>query len=162
MCGGRKDLFSLSSSCWMYSLEKESWEEADSLPVSVAGAATICQEDRMMMIGGVVEEDYYQVNVIFKILAFLFFILQDKNTEDYYDYNTEVATSQVLLYDFKSHKWDYGTSFPESIQGACGGSMDNMVIVTGGKNDRECSYGTDNVWIKKDSEWMKGILNIRI
>jgi len=140
MCGGRKDLFSLSSSCWMYSLEKESWEEADSLPVSVAGAATICQEDRMMMIGGVVEEDYYQ----------------DKNTEDYYDYNTEVATSQVLLYDFKSQKWDYGTSFPESIQGACGGSIDNMIIVTGGKNDRECSYGTDNVWMKKDSEWMKG------
>ena len=91
-----------------------------------------------------------------------FFILQDKNTEDYYDYNTEVATSQVLLYDFKSQKWDYGTSFPESIQGACGGSIDNMIIVTGGKNDRECSYGTDNVWIKKDSEWMKGILNIRI
>ena len=49
----------------MYSSEKESWEEDDSLPVSVAGAATVCQEDRMIMIGGVVEEDYYQANVIF-------------------------------------------------------------------------------------------------
>merc|ERR1711936_762353 len=94
------------------------------------------------MIGGVVEEDYYQ----------------DKNIGDYYDYNTEVATSQVLQYDFKSQKWEYGPSVPEPIQGACGGYVDDVVILTGGKNDMECSYGTDNVWIQKDGdyEWMKG------
>ena len=86
------------------------------------------------------------------------YVHQDKNTGDYYDYNTEVATSQVLQYDFKSQKWEYGLSVPEPIQGACGVYVDDVVILTGGKNDMECSYGTDNVWIQKDGdyEWMKG------
>ena len=40
--------------------DKESWVEEERLPLAVAGAATVCTGERMMMIGGVVEEDYYQ------------------------------------------------------------------------------------------------------
>ena len=141
VCGGRENLFSLSSSCWRYSLDKQSWAEEGALPLAVAGAATICTGERMMMVGGVLEEDYYQ---------------DTGDTADHYDYSTEVATSQVLEYEAAMGKWELGPSVPENIQGACGVSLEDWVILTGGKNDKECSYGSDNVWILDSGKWKSG------
>ena len=141
VCGGRENLFSLSSSCWRYSLDKQSWAEEEGLPRAVAGAATICTGNTMMMVGGVLEEDYYQ---------------DTGDTADHYDYSTEVATSQVIEYEGAMGKWELGPSVPENIQGACGVSLEDWVILTGGKNDKECSYGSENVWILSGGTWKRG------
>lgn len=141
VCGGRENLFSLSSSCWRYSLDKQSWAEEERLPLAVAGAATICTGEKMMMVGGVLEEDYYQ---------------DIADMADHYDYSTEVATSQVLEYEAAMGKWELGPSVPENIQGACGVSLGDTVILTGGKNDKECGYGSKNVWILDGGTWKSG------
>jgi len=142
LCGGRENLFSLLDTCWIYTWSKDTWHLGDSLPEPIAGAATVCQDDRMMLIGGVVEEDYYQ----------------DTERGDYYDYNMEVATSKVLEYNERSMKWEYGSRIPESLQGSCAVSHDGLVIMTGGKNDKDCEYGSVNVWIldKGNEKWKKG------
>jgi len=142
LCGGREDLFSLLDTCWIYTWSRDTWHLGENLPESVAGAATVCQDDRMMMIGGVVEEDYYQ----------------DSEREDYYDYNMEVATSKVLEYNARSMKWENGLSIPEPLQGSCATSTDDMVIITGGKNDKDCEYGSKNIWIldEENDKWKKG------
>jgi len=141
VCGGRENLFSLSSSCWRYSLDKQSWAKEERLPLAVAGAASICTGEKMMMVGGVLEEDYYQ---------------DIADMADHYDYSTEVATSQVLEYEAAMGKWELGPSVPENIQGACGVSLGDTVILTGGKNDKECGYGSKNVWILDGGTWKSG------
>ena len=71
VCGGRQDLFSLSSKCWSYSWLSGSgeWQEADRLPVSVAGGATVCLADTMMIVGGVVEEEIIEIILIIIIIS---------------------------------------------------------------------------------------------
>ena len=143
VCGGRQDLFSLSSECWQYSGQTGQWQQTDSLPVAVAGGATVCQGDSMMIVGGVVEEDYYQ------------------DTGDYYDYSTEVASNGVLQYEVGVGKWEVGDSIPEPRQGACAVSFQGQIILTGGKNDKDCGYGTHTVWTRnnKSHKWREGFLS---
>jgi len=134
VCGGRENLLSISSSCWLYTKDKEVWEEAWGLPAAVAGAATICMEDRMILLGGVMEEDYYQG--------------EDKEGEDFYDYSTEVASDQVIEFDMTNQKWNQGPSLPEHLQGGCGLALEGTMMVIGGRNDRECSYGNNKVLLQ--------------
>ena len=67
-----------------------------------------------------------------------------------------MATGQVLEYEAGLDKWELGPGVPESLQGACGVSAGDRVILTGGKNDKECSYGSQSVWVLDGGEWMRG------
>jgi len=144
VCGGRENLFSLSSSCLLYTQDKDSWEEAWTLPRAVAGAATICMEDRMILLGGVHEEDYYQG--------------EDTEGGDYYDYSTEVVSSQVLEFDMRDAIWREGPGLPEPSQGGCGLAWEGSMMVIGGKNDKDCSFGSDKVLVQtdRDGSWADG------
>jgi N-acetylneuraminic acid mutarotase len=133
VCGGRENLLSLSSSCWLYTKDKDTWEEAWTLPRAVAGAATICMENRMILLGGVMEEDYYQG--------------EDIEGGDYYDYSTEVSSSLAFEFDMRTKSWKEGHSLPEALQGGCGLAWEGRMVVTGGKNDENCSYGTDSAYV---------------
>ena len=53
-------------------------------------------------------------------------------------------------------KWEYGLSIPEPVQGSCAVGMDDLIILTGGKNDKQCEYGSDDVWILEKDKWKKG------
>ena len=98
----------------------------------------------MILLGGVTEEDYYQG--------------EDKDSGDFYDYSTEVATDQVLEFDRKNEIWTEGSSLPEPLQGGCGLAWEGKMMVMGGKNDKECSYGTRRVllWDEESRMWTDG------
>ena len=55
-------------------------------------------------------------------------------------------------------KWEHGPRIPESLQGSCAVSHDGLVIMTGGKNDKDCEYGSEDIWIldKGNEKWKKG------
>ena len=57
----------------------------------------------MLLVGGVVEEDYYQDT-------------GDKQEAEQYDYTTEVATPTVLQYEAGTMKWGAGPSLPSPLQ----------------------------------------------
>ena len=57
----------------------------------------------MLLVGGVVEEDYYQDT-------------GDKQEAEQYDYTTEVATPTVLQYEAGTMKWGTGPSLPSPLQ----------------------------------------------
>ena len=57
----------------------------------------------MLLVGGVVEEDYYQDT-------------GDKQEAEQYDYITEVATPTVLQYEAGTMKWGAGPSLPSPLQ----------------------------------------------
>lgn len=90
------------------------------------------------------EEDYYQG--------------EDREGEDFYDYSTEVASDQGLEFEMKVKKWKEGPSLPEPLQGGCGIAWEGKMMVIGGKNDRECSFGTDRVllWDEERRMWTDG------
>jgi len=144
VCGGRENILSLTSSCLLFTNDKQTWEEAWPLPAAVAGAATLCIGDKMLLIGGVIEEDYYQG--------------EDSEGEYYYDYSTEVATVQAVEFDMQTKTWTDSISLQEPLQGACGVAFDEELFIIGGKNDKDCNYGSDQVlWrnIREDF-WKQG------
>ena len=121
----------------------------------------------MLLVGGVVEEDYYQDT-------------GDKQEAEQYDYTTEVATPTVLQYEAGTMKWGAGPSLPSPlqvglyqpnikkssmisltaqlhkpmcmnspvVQGACGVQLGSQIFVTGGKNDdKDCNFGSNSVLV---------------
>ena len=90
------------------------------------------------------EEDYYQG--------------EDIEGGDYYDYSTEVSSSLAFEFDMRTKSWKEGHSLPEALQGGCGLAWEGRMMVTGGKNDKNCSYGTDRVlmWDETIGSWTDG------
>ena len=73
----------------------------------------------MILLGGVMEEDYYQG--------------EDIEGGDYYDYSTEVSSSLAFEFDMRTKSWKEGLSLPEKLQEGCGLATDQIECLCGMK-----------------------------